>query len=844
MRAKVFCISLLLYFFSQPFLVFPLAALPPHPDHNNLISDEEYLDGLRLREEQLVEAPYGNRLDELVNYWVRLSSLEKAARYYEAKRKEDPLYSVVLLEVYWRRGEIEKARSAAKPVSKRTDIRIQRMLIERLHKYGFYEEAKDWLLVTSERPSGVSLEFFMTYLDRQGRFDEAKTLLEKYLALTSETELLVDSGSYLRGLAPKLPPASEYAALYQRHFKLNELVEKYRKALKTRENDLALMNEYVEILKFTGLQNEDDEIARRLPEHPFKELLEKIRVMEGKRDFNQVIRLCRKGLEMDIPKEYLDLYTRGWAVRYSDKELRRRVHFDLLKSLGEAYLGKGNLREAKPVYEEILSERDERRQVLALKKLKEIAEKSGEEFDLDEKIKELIADRDEIYRYGDAAQLYSRMGEEKKAIEFSRKAIEFSRKAIEAVLDEGPEGGSAGRLCSMVRTLSSRFKKMGREDGQTELLNYVIQRVEKWGPGFERLDSQLMDIYAEAGKYEDAMDLLFKAVGDGKMKAYALQNSLSKGHRFARKGELIWEFYRRLEKLIGKYPDTPGYWKVWAKLYMADHQPKRALVFYKKLEADSEDAYMLLEMARAYAIRKDFENTARYRERAVLAGGRPRGMYPHLADAYKQLRKPDKAAEVYWKIISFTANPRRLRDTLKGIGYAEASAEIERRLNELVERKKALWKHHFLLAEICRARDEHEKAIGHYQIACEMNPVEYYIHERYGRFLCERQRYEDAIPVYEHCFIIDGGRRHYSVANKLLSLYKKTNKADKAISLYKRVLVERPDSERMIKEYIECTQEKGDLEDAAAFLEKLAVNYPGYDQPKEWLEKVRGMLDS
>ena len=395
-------------------------------------------------------------------------------------------------------------------------------------------------------------------------------------------------------------------------------------------------------------------------------------------------------------------------------------------------------------------------------------------------------------------------------------------------------------VCAFARLLEQN--KMERE--REQLLDTVLDRIGTWEPNDERYWNSLFELHVEAGRYGEAVEVFFRTVDRGSLSASALGNQLRRGYEAAQKGELVAEFFRRLEKLVPKYPDTPDYDRIWAEVYLRDYQPRRALEFYSKVEPelDSDD---YREMARAYEIAKDFANAARCQERAVRGGSSSWSLWSDsltLAGHYRRNGENARAVDTYGRIIESASSPDSLLEVASRTRAAALDGLLIERLNALVERKESSWKHHVVLAELYRARNENAEAIGHYRIACELNPTQPKVLYRYGRFLSEQGMGRPAMPLYERCFSLPDCPD--DVGPHLLRLYREAQRLDDALALVERLLAEQPSQrEEVYRAYIELVEKQKALARAKTFLERLVHNYPNDESPKRWLAAIETTLE-
>lgn len=787
---------------------------------------------IRLREAELRQNPTRRAVSDLADEWVRSSSLGKAAEHYESREAKDAIDALILAEVCGRLGRLERVPQPPADAPEAVRIALNGVYFD----YALFDRI-DWALPPGDERIDDKL---ILYLDRTGRFDTAARLLENHLALGSEEERRRQAGIRYQvtwGMSDN--PERLYLLLHQRAFKLDELHAKYRQTLASDKAHPAVYHEYVRTLALLKMKPEAETFGGRINEDTFEAVLTAIELRKAEGNYTEAIRLCNKALEMPITEEFLEGESKFHSVWFGPEEAERRIRADIKEQLARAYQANGELGKAKAIYTSFLDKEWPAKWTDGLRGLQAISQAEHDEtFDLHALVEKLAASDDPIQTEARIAELY-------RALADVPRCMEHERRAIDLMIELGPESEQAVSTLRHVGDLASFLRWQNMEKERTGFLDDVLNRIRTWEPDGAKFNQALFDLHVETGEYRAAVEAFFGTIEDGKLSASSLRNGLRRGYEAAQKGDLVGEFFRRLEKVIAKYPNTPEYCRVWAQTYLDDFQPRRALEFYEKIgpELDPDD---YREMARAYEIAKDFANAARCQERAVLGSSSSWSLLSdrlQLAGDYSRNGEKDKAVGAYGGIIEFAWSPDCLFDVADRVCAAALDGQLIGRLSAIVERKEATWKHHLVLAELCRARKENAEAIAHYRIACELNPTQPKALYHYAEFLDEQKMGRLAMPFYERCFSLPDCPD--DVGPHLLDLYRDEQRFDDALALAERLFAEQPDQrEETYQAYVALAEQQDELSRAKTFLEHLVHNYPNDGSPKRWLATIEAKLAS
>lgn len=193
------------------------------------------------------------------------------------------------------------------------------------------------------------------------------------------------------------------------------------------------------------------------------------------------------------------------------------------------------------------------------------------------------------------------------------------------------------------------------------------------------------------------------------------------------------------------------------------------------------------------------------------------------------------------KGIHSTVNIHFLEALPRYVEEVDMTDMFEKKLLELVHNGRAVWKHHFVLAVIYKSREEDEKAVPHFRIAYETGPEDHRLMRLYSVCLYAYKNYEECkdehISIRERTWVLYGLRLP-------VDLYEKEGDAASIMRVYQRSVLDNPRDNHRYGRMIEYGRQHGKLKEVVSYLEKVAANYPGLEQPQGALEKARKMLGS
>ncbi|MDN3517904.1 type IV pilus biogenesis/stability protein PilW [Aquisalimonas lutea] len=165
-------------------------------------------------------------------------------------------------------------------------------------------------------------------------------------------------------------------------------------------------------------------------------------------------------------------------------------------------------------------------------------------------------------------------------------------------------------------------------------------------------------------------------------------------------------------------------------------------------------------------------------------------------------------------------------NTQLGINYLQQDNlnQASQALNKALEQDSRNAEAHAAMAVLSERLDDHDKADRHFRRALRLGDEQPSVHNNYGRFLCNQERYEEADeqfrkaindPLYE--------RKHLALSNAGLCALR-AGRTDKADEYLRRAVEQRPNFAPALRRLAQLRYEQGEYTSARGYYQRFADN--------------------
>lgn len=165
-------------------------------------------------------------------------------------------------------------------------------------------------------------------------------------------------------------------------------------------------------------------------------------------------------------------------------------------------------------------------------------------------------------------------------------------------------------------------------------------------------------------------------------------------------------------------------------------------------------------------------------------------------------------------------------NTQLGINYLQQDDlnQASKALNKALAQDSRNAEAHAAMAVLSQRLDDHDKADRHFRRALRLDDEQPSVRNNYGRFLCNRERYEEADeqfrkaindPLYE--------RKYLAMSNAGLCALR-AGQNDKAGEYLRRAVEQRPDFAPALRRFAELRYEQGEYTSARRYYQRFAEN--------------------
>jgi CHAT domain-containing protein/tetratricopeptide (TPR) repeat protein len=459
---------------------------------------------------------------------------------------------------------------------------VYRQLGEYQQAIKYFQQAQEMNVLPGRFRQGEAFNNIGLLYDRLGKYQQAINSYQKALEFAQKIEDNAEKGIILNNIGTayhKLENYQQALNFYQQALAIFQKVGNQTSA-RVSLNNMGLaydklgqpqqaQNYYQQALAI--VLDVSNNVGKEKPLSPVTLNIEPLRKQENPKvaRAEEEMRIYQQAVQQSQKGQYQEALGQFQQALIIARELNDKAEAErILNQIGLAYNALGDYAKALDYYQQ------------ALKIREQFGDKMGGEF-------LLFQNRPEVGKSGaihfNIGQVYLRLGEYTKALEFFGQASATSKKS-------GDKAGEV-RILNAIGNLYSKLEKyeLAKDFYQQSLA--IIETI--------KTDKKLLEgvtlhnisvVYLRQGKYELALDLfqksltIYKQFGNRQSEGVILHN-IGKAYQELGKSELAWDFYQQALIIAQEIGDKPGEGNAFKNIgYLLEkqNQTELAIVFFKQ----------------------------------------------------------------------------------------------------------------------------------------------------------------------------------------------------------------------------------------------------------------------
>jgi tetratricopeptide (TPR) repeat protein len=313
-------------------------------------------------------------------------------------------------------------------------------------------------------------------------------------------------------------------------------------------------------------------------------------------------------------------------------------------------------------------------------------------------------------------------------------------------------------------SLGHLYEQLAREYRSNDHLNKAIEEYRlalQADPGSELLSSELVDLYANAGRLQDAV---------------------AEAEAVLQRDPKSLEMRRLLGRIYRGYLADPAQGKLNEELL------RRAVDQYERIVAqDPKDLESHLHLAALYRVSRDSVKAEKALKAALELDPNSEEALTNLAELYSQLGDTNGAIEMLSRVAEKNPRPRIL--AALGAAYQQANQpeKAVEALERAVQQDRSNVEARRLLARNLFLSEKYEKALEHYQVLVKSDPQDPENYLRISQIHRQKRNFEQARGFLQKAAALAPAELIEVPYNEAL-LYEAEGKIDQAVATLQKVL--------------------------------------------------------